>query len=635
MKVKMTLLKLTLLGSRKNYSVKFKRGLNYISGHTSTGKTSILEMIDYALGAKEHKSYIEIGGSCSAVELELLIGEERFLIRRKLFEFTQPVIVEIWNDTKDKFVFYTRCEIDVPSNPQSLSAFLIEKFNLADTSISGDRFSFRDLYKYSYLKQTEIDNEDIMREKDWAHNLKRKATFEIIFNLFDAQLDSYKSTLKAKEAERDELVIRLRGIKDFLFTAELTDMTEYSRQAAALTKEIEQLKADLAAIKKNKGVNTSFSNGLRQGVVALKERLKELAGKKADQQNYLNKLRLLLNQYESEIEKRQLAKDGYFAFSQYEFIYCPNCLKPIQVTNGTHDVCCLCGSEKGESNSELLVLEKEIKQIRRKLNELIKFVETEDGKLDEFIREDQACQKKLAEAEQELQHLYADYDNPQLEQIELLNYEIGQRIRLQYELSQKLKMIEELEGIEKYLKDKESALERLRATIKELSRITTDKQVLIRTVTSRFTEILEAFEYPKLSNSYIDEKSYLPYVRGNKYNDIGSLAGVSLITMAYYLAILLEGGEGSYHHLNLLLIDSPRKNLGAKITTEADKEFKDEKIYNAIVKYFIKIENESADNLQLIVVNNGYPDFLPSECIVAEFDTERDELPNGLIDDVV
>lgn len=635
MKIKITLLKLTLLGSRKNYSVEFKRGLNYITGHTSTGKTSILEMIDYALGAKEHKSYIEIGSSCSAVELELFIGTEQFLLRRKLFEFTQPVIIEIWADAKGKYVFYTRCEVDAPSNPQSLSAFLIEKFNLADTTISGDRFSFRDLFKYSYLKQTEIDNEDIMRENDWTHNFKRKATFEIIFNLFDAQLDNYKSTLKAKEAERDELVIQLRGIRNFLITAELTDMTEYSRQAAEQARKLQQLRLDLAAIKKNKGVNTSFSNGLRQKVIALKERLKEMAGKIADQQNYLNKLRLLFNQYESEIEKRQLAKDGYFAFSQYEFIYCPNCLKPLQVTVGAHDVCCLCGSDKSESNSELLVLEKEIKQVRRKLNELAKFIETEDGKLDELVREQRACQKELTEAEQELQHLYADYDNPQLEQIELLNYEIGQRMRLQYELGQKLKMIEELEGIEKYLKDKESALERLRITIKELSQITTDKQAVIRAITSRFTRILETFEYPKLSNSYVDEKSYLPYVRGNKYNDIGSLAGVSLITMAYYLAILLEGIGDAYHHLNLLIIDSPRKNLGAKIVAEADAEFKDEKIYNAIIRSLIQIDSEFSDKLQLIVVNNGYPDFLPSDCIVAEFDTERDDLPNGLIDDAV
>lgn len=635
MKIKMKLIKLTLLGSRKNYAVEFKDGLNYISGHTSTGKTSILEMIDYALGSKEHKSYIEIGNSCSAVELELLIGTEQFLFRRKLFMFTEPTIIEAWDLEKQKYVFYTRCDIDTPSNPQSLSAFLIEKLNLADVAISGDRFSFRDLFKYSYLKQTEIDNEDIMREKDWMHNLKRKATFEIIFNLFDATLDGYKDTLKKKEAERNELNIRLQGIKDFLINSDLADMAEYTRQAKSLLEEIESLRSQLSKTKRNKGVDTSFSNGLRQRIIESKESLKILSSEKTDQQDYLNRLHLLRNQYESEIEKRQMAKDGYFAFNQYEFLYCPNCLKPLHISLDAQDVCCLCGNEKSESSSELLILEKEIKQIRRKFNELSRFVETEDKKLDAIISSERKTQKELAELEQELQHLYADYDNPQLEQIELLNYEIGQKSRLQYELEQRLKMIEELEGIEKYLKDKNISIERLRNTIRELAKVTTDKQKLVRSLSNRFTGILKAFEYPKLSNSYIDEKSFLPYVRGNKYNDIGSLAGVSLITMAYYIAILLEGMSDNFHHLNLFLIDSPRKNLGAKTTSDADAEFKDEKIYNAIVKYFIDIGTEYKNNIQLIIINNGYPDFLPRESIVAEFDTERDDLPNGLIDDVI
>ncbi len=412
-------------------------------------------------------------------------------------------------------------------------------------------------------------------------------------------------------------------------------MAEYTRQAKSLASEIESLKNKLAETKKHKGVNTSFSNGLRQRIIATKETLKRLAGEKTDQHDYLNRLRLLRNQYESEIEKRQMAKDGYFAFSQYEFLYCPNCLKPIHAPSGAHDVCCLCGNEKSESSSELLILEKEIKQIRRKFTELGKFIETEDKKLDKIIDSERKSQKELSELEQELQHLYADYDNPQLEQIELLNYEIGQKSRLQYELEQKLKMIEELEGIEKYLQDKNIAIQRLRDTIRDLSKIATDKQELIRSLSNCFTAILKAFEYPKLSNSYIDEKNFLPYVRGNRYNDIGSLAGVSLITMAYYVAILLEGMPDKYHHLNLLLIDSPRKNLGAKITSEADAEFIDEKIYNAIIKYFIEIGIKYCDDIQLIIVNNGYPDFLPSESIVAEFDTERDDLPNGLIDDVV
>ena len=127
------------------------------------------------------KSYIEIGNSCSQVELVLYVGKEKYLIRRQLFNFTAPVIVEDWNEEKKRFLFYNRFEIDTPSNPKSLSAFLIEKAGFANISIAGQTFSFRDLFKYCYIKQTEIDNEDILGEKSWEKNFKRKATFEIIY----------------------------------------------------------------------------------------------------------------------------------------------------------------------------------------------------------------------------------------------------------------------------------------------------------------------------------------------------------------------------------------------------------------------------------------------------------------------
>ncbi len=207
---------LTLIGSRKNYSVRFKDGFNLISGPTSTGKTSILEMIDYALGAKSHKSYIEIGNSCSQVELVLYIGKEKYLIRRQLFNFTAPVIVEDWSEEKKRFRFYNRLEVDTPSNPKSLSAFLIEKAGFANMSISGQTFSFRDLYKYCYIKQTEIDNEDILGEKSWEKNFKRKATFEIIYNIYNKALEEFKASLEEKRNEAKDLSIRLEGIQDFL-----------------------------------------------------------------------------------------------------------------------------------------------------------------------------------------------------------------------------------------------------------------------------------------------------------------------------------------------------------------------------------------------------------------------------------
>lgn len=633
MKVRIQLVTLTLIGARKNYTVQFRNGFNYISGHTSTGKTSILEMIDYALGSKGHKSYIEIGSACSQIELVLYIGNEKYRLRRQLFDFKSAIVAETWDEEKQKFLFYNRLEIDSPSNPKSLSAFLIEKMGLANMTISGQVFSFRDLYKYCYIKQTEIDNEDILGEKSWEKDFKRKATFEIIFNIYDKTLEEFKSRLEDRREEAKELAIKISGIQEFLKSVDISTFQECTQRKTALEHEIAKFQQQLSAIKKEGHIESGASMSLRKEVEQTKNALQKISEEKTDQEQYLSKLRLLYNQYISEIEKKELAIEGYIAFNQYEFLFCPNCLKPINRSDNV-EVCCLCGSEKSDDKGELILIKKDISIIKRKSNELLKFIESEDVKYDDILHRESMCKAQLDESEIELSQLSKDYINPNIEQIEYCNYEIGKKNRLIFELQKDVKMFEEVDRYQKLIKDKDASIQLLKANIKALSENTIDKQELLNQLSQEFESILKAFEYPKLSAAFIDEKKYLPYVRGRKYDDIGSLAGVTLITMAYYLAVMLVGTSEKFHHPNLLIIDSPRKNLGAQAAKNEEEEFKDEKIFNATIKYLYETSEKKRDELQLIVVNNGYPDFLPIECIIAEFDADgRANLPKGLIDD--
>ena len=635
MKTRIRLESLTLIGARKSYSVQFKDGFNLISGPTSTGKTSILEMIDYALGAKSHKSYIEIGNSCSQVELVLYIGKEKYLIRRQLFNFTAPVIVEDWNEEKKRFLFYNRFEIDTPKNPKSLSAFLIEKVGFANISITGQTFSFRDLFKYCYIKQTEIDNEDILEEKSWEKNIKRKATFEIIYNIYNKALEELRSSLEDKKNEAKELSIRLEGIQDFLKNIEIESVAECNKVEKRLKEELLDLQNKLTAVKADQETNSAEFVNLRKEIQSLKSRLELVQEEKTAQSQYVNKLRLLYNQYASEIEKDELAIEGYIAFSKFEFQFCPNCLQPIKKINDA-ERCCLCGGKRGSDSSEMILLKKDISILQRKSNELLKFTEIEDQKCDELIRKENGIKTQLYELEVELQQLSKDYINPHIEQIEYLNYEIGKKNRLLLELQKNLKMFEEVDRYHQLITDKEKVIQQLKNNIKNLVENSVSKDELMQELSSEFEKILGAFQYPKLSSAYINEKNYLPYVRGRKYDDIGSLAGVTLITMAYYVALLLVGVRENFNHPGILIIDSPRKNLGAQASKSEDDEFKDESIFNATMKHLYEIAEQNKECVQVIVVNNGYPEFIPHECIVVEFDPDqKNGLPLGLIDDAV
>lgn len=193
-------------------------------------------------------------------------------------------------------------------------------------------------------------------------------------------------------------------------------------------------------------------------------------------------------------------------------------------------------------------------------------------------------------------------------------------------------MLIELNRFNKLLKSKEKAIEDLKQKIKDTENTATYRGDVINNLSNVFYDILKAFKFPKLDTAYIDEKQYLPYVRGRLYRELGSLAGVTLITMAYYLSLLIESIGDKFNHLGLLIVDSPRKNLGAK---SDDDDFKDEEIFNSIIRFFIEVDKNYGKDIQLIVVNNGYPSFLDKTNIVKEFDGDgTKELPYGLIDDI-
>ncbi|SMC19870.1 hypothetical protein SAMN02745134_00950 [Clostridium acidisoli DSM 12555] len=316
----------------------------------------------------------------------------------------------------------------------------------------------------------------------------------------------------------------------------------------------------------------------------------------------------------------------------YDYILCPSCLQPINKNDDLH-TCGLCGREKTELEiDEILQLKQDKKKFNKKHKELVGFIKGEEENLNILIKKNSEFKADLLNLEKELLYLQKDYINPYIEQIEQLNYEIGELNRVLRELDNDHKLFVELDRIKKLCDGKEKSIKDLKEKIKKTENSSVNKDDLIDDLSGLLSEILDAFEFPKLENAYIDGKTYLPYVRGRLYRDLGSLAGVTLITMAYYLAITIKAREEDFNHLGLLIIDSPRKNLGAKASEEG---FKDEEIFSSIVRYLVKVNKDYGEDIQLIVVNNGYPTFLNKVNIVKEFDGDGTKgLPYGLIDDI-
>lgn len=295
----------------------------------------------------------------------------------------------------------------------------------------------------------------------------------------------------------------------------------------------------------------------------------------------------------------------------------------------------MCGSELQDlSENEQKVYKSESVRLKLKYNKLTKFILERNEIIRDLNFKKFELEAKIREEESKLNHVRMEFISPYLEEIEMYNLELGEQRNQLRELDRTLNVIHEFHSMIHKLSIECAFLNKLKKQEKDILTNSSDKDSVIDKVSQVFNDILESYNFPKLSNAYIAKKDYLPYVRGRKYNQIGSLGSVTMITMAYYLSVLVVGIEEGNNHPGLLIIDTPRKNLGADPKDES--QFKDEKIYNAIINYFIQLDHDKEKQMQLIIINNGYPTFLPEKHIIAKFDGDGSkDLPYGLIDDAV
>jgi DNA repair ATPase RecN len=85
--------KLLVKGVRKDYEVSFNNHLNIIAGEISTGKSSVLDIIDYCFGAKESPEYPELSRNGRTSLLECNVANEAFTIERQLFSTSRKAFI--------------------------------------------------------------------------------------------------------------------------------------------------------------------------------------------------------------------------------------------------------------------------------------------------------------------------------------------------------------------------------------------------------------------------------------------------------------------------------------------------------------------------------------------------------------
>ena len=330
------------------------RPLSVVAGEISTGKTSVLEFIDYCLGASGHPRHIEIQRHVRAALLEVEIDEETAVIERPTF-------------TSDQFANVHRCALSElaephlierrplapPGDSSSLSSFLLAATGLqgmrlkeAPTQVQSgaDQLSFRDVAPLCFLTNQRMDNKNLLLESQHMRNLKLVQVIEILFGVYDNQLAAMGEQLDTLEEERKDLAAEIASLETFLAENDVPERPELEARAVKLEQTLLHTQERLDTLSTQMEAETTYAAEARTEYAKLRRRSGDAATRVRDRETLLRRLLPLRGQYAEDERKLVFFQEAERLFDPLRVHVCPACMQeladPIDIEAG--GTCTLC-----------------------------------------------------------------------------------------------------------------------------------------------------------------------------------------------------------------------------------------------------------------------------------------------------
>jgi len=632
---------LRLKGITKDYIVQFHPGLNIIVGPISTGKTTILELIDYCLGKRYHPQYKELY-KASAVLLEVNINNEIITIERKLFSLSSDIIIHLSSikELAEEHQKFNVAPYQV-RNRESISSFMLKKLNLWNIPLKEapsqdetgvDIMSFRDLLWFCYLDQGRIDDDkDFLFEKTFMKKIKLKQVFKVIFDIYDHleatlkyQYKTYKDIFKEKNKS-------LNSIKEFLEKSRIPEKDELIKKKKALEKELHLAKKEYDNLTNEILEKTNFSKSFREELKIREKKIAENEYLLREKRILKEKMLTLLGQYVEDIRRTSALIEAREIINPLSIQKCPICLNEL-ILEVKDEKCPLCEQEffvfKIE-DEEFIEPTTELSRLKNKYYELTDVIDNLDSEINNLEIEIKEKNAEFNRKSIDLENRIESFISP-LTSLREEKYSKIQEIKiLGDEINEKIQYYASLEPLERELIEIKNNIEKVKNKLETLNKKAKSYQNILEKFSHYFYDILKQYNFPKLDKNTFVNDQLTPYVRNTNYHLIGSAGATVLITQAWFIGFFHLFLDFESNHPKFFLIDSPQTNIG--LGREIEEEYRDEGIVKGIYKQYKKLIDQSILE-QIIIVDwippQGYKNY---HCIKYTGDPNKN--PYGLIDD--
>lgn len=631
--------RLVLCGRNKDYFVDFEKGINIIYGDMDTGKSSILNLIDYMLGHSVVYMYDELEKEGKYCLLELYINNNLFTIKRDIFNENQ--YIEVYYSSIEKL----KSEIPQLYGPHFnkrgpsgfFSDFLLEAMSIpaikikqspskADSKMS--RLSFRDIFRFCYLNQDDVGSKSILGNTNYALFAKNKEVFKYLFNVLDTQVSEIEEEISAKRKENTKLKNNFETVYSFLAETNFNTLEAIHDKKANLSNELISIQKKISEINTNMQGDDEVLEELRVTVINLEQRLKSITDEKMSLRHVIDQHLSLKKEYQKELDKLELVNESIKAIPNHpnrEFL-CPVCNSNVVANELEDDL------HKYSFQS----VKNEIKGVKRRFKELKMLIQEEIEDLSKIENQEEEIKKSLYTARELLDKKAKDYIAPYIIQRDILVSEEAKIKEKHIQLEHQLNMRKKLENIRMKSEDLTNHINELEQKLAKLKETTPSLEKVLTDIGSNLELFLRYIPIKNAYNISISKKNFLPVVRGREYTKLTS-GGLRTVTSIGYFVSLHEFSLKSNTNLpSFLMIDTIGKYLGKRSDDNIikdDEEMSDPQKYNNLYRYLIKLVNKHSES-QIIIVDNDLPD-LPGVSIknyvIKEFKINEEGKPTGFI----
>ncbi|MDQ6878388.1 MAG: hypothetical protein M3082_12010 [Candidatus Dormibacteraeota bacterium] len=593
---------LALVGTSRE--VRFKPGLNVVLGPISTGKTSLMKLLEVFLGGGYSRISNEVNQAVTSLAGQITVGEGSYSIVRPLVQ-TDTARVQIAGDGVAERLPAMRAQ---PGAPVTYGVWLLDRLGLpvlrvpqAPTRPEDSAFSplsINDYLLYCRLRQDEIDV-DIFGSSLPFRDIKRRYVFRVLYGGYDTEVATLQDELRRVQTELTQLQGGRAAFDRFLQGTALENR-------AVLDRELEEAQGRLSALRKVRSdvaataPVTPEAVRLRAEIASADQRVAELGNNLERERRSANQLIELANDLQAQSSRLTRAIVAGERFVDFEFIVCPRCGSSISSGRAQPGHCNLCLQEEPPAPTrEELIREQD--RVNAQIGETEELIKAHERRAEDLQRSLNALLSHRSELGRLLDRAVASFVSDQAERLELGAREEAALVERETRVRDYLVLYRRLDDSDSRITQLEQRRAELEASLERAEHVDALTASRIERLAEWFAHYVDALGVPEFGTGLragIDRNDYQPIVNGQKFPQLS--AGVRvLVNIAHALAHHRAALELELPLPGLIWIDGVTKNIG---TAGYDHE-RIEDIWTEL----LQTSDQFGEQLQLIVAANDVP----------------------------